>query len=112
MISLDLPPSSNSLKSALLRAFGSNGAGGALGVLERARLVLLFTFEFVFVFAFTVVRLVLSFGSGGVIVPGIFSSGGVFSELIVSFSITLEAVATSALVLSLPSIVAICCRRW
>lgn len=113
MISLDLPPSSNSLNSALLRAFGSNGAG-ALGVLDRAPAVLLFTF----VFAFTVVRLVLSFGSGGVIFPGAFSSGGVFKELIVSLSIVFEAaaVATSAVVLllsSLASIVAIGgCRRW
>lgn len=111
MISLDLPPSSNSLNSALLSAFGSNGAG-ALGVLDRARALLLFTF--VFVFEFTVVRLVLSLGSGGVIFPGAFSSGGVFSELMVSFSIAFEeeAVATSAVRSSLVPMVAIGCRRW
>lgn len=103
MISLDLPPSSNSLNSALLRAFGSNG--GALGVLECPRAVLLFTF----VFAFTVVRLVLSFGSGGVIFPGAFSSGGVLSELMVSLSIAFEeeASAMSVVRLSLASMVAV-----
>lgn len=106
-MSLDLPPSSNSLNSALLRAFGSNGAG-ALGVLECPRALLLFTF----VFAFTVVRLVLSFGSGGVIFPGTFSSGGVLSELAVSLSIIFEAEAVAmSVVLSLASIVAIGCRR-
>lgn len=81
---------------------------GALGVLDRARALLLFTF----VFEFTVVRLVLSFGSGGVILPGAFSSGGVFNELMVSFSIAfeVEAAATSA-TLSLASMVDIGCRR-
>lgn len=104
MTSLVLPLSSNSLKRALLSAFGSNGAG-ALGVLDRTEPLPLFTFA--------VVRLALSFGSGGVTVPGTFSSGGVFNELLVSFSIDFnESIITaSAIALSLGPIVAIGCRR-
>jgi hypothetical protein len=71
-MSLDLPPSSNSLKSALLNAFGSSGAG-AFGVFDLARPLS--------IFAFCVARLVLWVTGGGVTFPGSFSNGGVFSEL-------------------------------